>query len=62
MIWLITILLIVALAGCTAITVLGTHNSVGVQKGKDIEDKSIAPQGSNKTEKKDDRPIESEDD
>ena len=62
MIWLITIVLVLALAGCTAITVLGTHNSVGVQKGQDIKDKSTAPVGSNKTEKKDDRPIESEDD
>ena len=56
LIWIITIVLVLTLAGCTAITVLGTHNSVSVQKGKDIEDKSTAPVGSNKTKKIEDTP------
>ena len=56
--WYLVALLVVVLliGGCTAITVMGTHNSVSVQKGQDIEDKSTAPVGSNKTKKIEDTP------
>ena len=40
MIWLAALLMLTLAAGCTNVTVLGTHNNVNIQKGKEQENEA----------------------